>query len=143
MPAIDVDFREPKEAGRFLQGEHWLHTSKDWKINPIEKGMESGRTSLMVMIPVDVSGLTTWVLAETSLNAWMMATSLLRGRFHEELDEPGFAVMPESVKKALHPRFAEAIKRILQVEESKANELATMFIDSFEAGAPEDFFETP
>lgn len=115
-----------------------VHTLEDWSIDPLEGGMASGKTSLMVAIPVYIEGEgSALVLAETSLQAWMLATSVLRSKFSEEVDVPGWAILSDETKALLIPRYAEAIRRVIpDITAVGSLELAELFLDGLAAGAP-------
>lgn len=140
MPSIRIDLSGDHEAfGRSIGIDRLpvLHTTADWSIDALEHGMASGATSLMVAIPLEVEGRRLLVMAETSLNAWMMATSVLRAAHEDEVGEPGWAVLSPATRALLIPRYAEAIRRTLpDVDEARSLELAEMFIDGLAAGAP-------
>lgn len=114
-----------------------VHAVAGWTIDVMDHGMQSGRTSLMLLIPVRIDGKTSMVAAETSLNAWMMATAVIRGHCQAEVDEPGWATLSPDARALLLPRFAEAIVRAIpSASRDEALVAADMFLDGIGADAP-------
>lgn len=140
MPSIDVVFDNDHEglARRLgLDQLAILHTTADWTVDVMRHGMQSGATSLMVLIPVEVEGVAAMVLAETSLNVWMMASSLLASACRDEVEKPGYAKVSKAARDVLLPRFAEAIRRAIPAAtEDQALEAATMMLDAAGADGP-------
>lgn len=145
MPAINVELGGDHEQIQREMGcdrRAVIQTQADWTVDAIENGMSSGRTSLMLLIPADVDGLEVVVVAETSLQAWMMATAALHAAHREEVEQPGWAVISAEAKAVLMPRYAEAIRRVLPgTTRDQSEELAAMFIDAWTVGAPPEAFE--
>lgn len=135
MPAIQIVSEEnfKSTAAKVLGNNAVLHTLADWTVVPLEKGMKSGATSLMVVIPIDgVDGL---VMAETSLNVFMMAATTLAAKFKDEVEQPGWAKLSQPAKDALTPRFKEGLKRAIpNVTEQELNDAIDMFFSSLGAG---------
>lgn len=116
-----------------------VHSVAEWTIDVMDHGMRSGRTSLMVLIPVRIEGVTAMVAAETSLNAWMMATAVIRGHCQAEVNEPGWATLSPEARALLLPRFAEGIVRAIpSATLDQALVAAEMFLDGIGADAPPD-----
>lgn len=145
MPAITVELgRDHAEVQRSLGVDRLpvIQTTADWTVDPIENGMATGATSLMVFIPANVDGISVVVAAETSLQCWMMATAALHASHRDEVEQPGWAVVTAEAKALLVPRYAEAIRRVLRgTTAEQADELAAMFIDAWSVGAPREAFE--
>lgn len=145
MPAINVELgRDHAEVQRGLGVDRLpvIQTSADWTVDPIEHGMASGATSLLVFIPANVEGIEVIVAAETSLQCWMMATAALHASHRGEVEQPGWAVINAEGKALLVPRYAEAIRRVFPgTTGEQAEELAAMFIDAWSVGAPREAFE--
>lgn len=121
-----------------------IHTTTDWIIDALENGMQSGATSLMVMIPVRVNDRNAMVLAETSLAVFMNAAAALAAAFHEEVTQPGWAVLSPQAKAMLMPPYTEAIRRAIpSASPEQAAEAAEMLLDAFSNNAPPKFFEQP
>lgn len=157
MPAIRVilDIEETNRALE-LEEKFIIQTNRDLTIHPLERGMQSGKTSVSIFIPMppdqieklkqNVDNKDVLIFAETSLQTWMMATGILRSKFQDEIDEPGYAIVPQTVKDHLIPIFAEMIRRVCRVKIGKitkemSEELAAAFIDGLSAGAPPSAFE--
>lgn len=146
MPAIAVNISGDHErVGREAGTDRYplIHTTHDWTIDVLEKGMASGKTSLMLIIPADVTFEDSTaperilLMVETSLNAWMMATAVIRGHCAEEVGDPGWAVVPPGVRRLLGPRYAEAIRRAIpSATQEQAEEAAEMMFDSLAADRP-------
>lgn len=116
-----------------------IHTTTEWTIDLMRQGMKSGRSSLMVLIPVRVNGGNAVVAAEISLNSWMMATAVLRGACRDEIEEPGWANINPAARALLLPRFAESITRAVPTATvDQALEAAGMMLDAIGADAPPD-----
>lgn len=111
-----------------------------WYIKPIEGGMASGRGALHVWIPGIYKRKNVLMYAETSVESWMQATGAIRAKFEAQVNEPGWALVPQVVKDMLIPRYVEALRRVKNdLSEEEATEIATMLIDALEAGSPEEF----
>ena len=147
MPAISINLGGDHEAFGLSVGMDRfpiLRTTADWHVDALKHGMRSGATSLMVVIPAEVDAgrgelVPILVMAEMSLNAWMMATSVLAAAHRDEVEQPGWAIVPDAVKALLIPRYAEVLRRVLQprlIDQAVALEIAEMFIDGLGAGAP-------
>lgn len=140
MPAIKVvtdgDHERVKRETGFDRSP-LLHTTSDWTIDALVGGMHSGATSLMVLIPVEVEGVRTIVAAETSLNCFMLAATVLAAKFEAEVTKPGWAVLTPAARALLKPRIAEAVRRAVSTATSEqAGEAAEMILDGFGADAP-------
>lgn len=141
MPGINLDVGgDPAAFGERVGVNRVpvIHTTADWSLASLPNGMSSGRTSLVLAIPVDVAGNRALILAETSLAAWMMAATALRAAHEEEVDQPGYAVLSDDARALILPRYAEAVRRVLgsDVDQARADELAEMLLDALSAGAP-------
>lgn len=138
MPGIQVNLDGDHDGlGRRLglPGKYIVHTTEDWVIDALEHGMQSGATSLMVMIPCKVEGVDAHILAETSLQVFDNAAVVLRAAFQEELGRPGFAKLSKAARDLLRPRFAEAIIRSIPgTTLDQANQAAEMMFDALGAG---------
>lgn len=146
MPAIAVDVSGDHEAcGRKAGVNSYpiVHTTADWTIDILDKGMQSGATSLMLMIPADVTydddGSVERVLLmiETSLTAWMMASTVIAAHCRDEVEKPGWAVLPQAARDLLAPRYVEAIRRCIpSATQEQVLEAAEMMFDSLGADQP-------
>lgn len=146
MLAITVDTSgDHEKVGREVGTDRYpiIHTTADWMIDVLEKGMASGRTSLMLMIPADLEynddspGERVLLMIETSLNAWMMATAVIRAKCKDEVEQPGWAALSPAARALVLPRYAEAIRRSIPVATEKQAEMAAaMMLDSLEADRP-------
>lgn len=140
MPAISIDITGDHEAFARRVGYGsmpTIHTAEDWEIDAIALGMSSGATALMVAIPARVNGAEVVVLAETSLNAWMMASAALAAAHRSEVEQPGWARLNDEARQVLIPRYAEACRRsIPELSSDRALELAEMLLDALSAGGP-------
>ena len=139
MPAMhmivveDDSERQALLVGDGITAERVIHTTADWTLATLPQGMSSGRTSLAVFIPIP--GTDRVLAAETSLNAWQMATAVLVGAFGDELSIPGWAELTEPAKAALRPRYIEAIRRAIPgVTEPQIAEAVELLLDSLGAG---------
>jgi hypothetical protein len=127
-----------------LTTDNVMHTTAEWTVDALVKGMTSGKTSIMLLIPVRWEGRDLVVAAETSLNMWMQATAILRSKFQDEVEDPGYAIVPDTVKRMLIPRYVEVLRRVVPtLTPEQAEEAATMFMDAISAGAPDEYFENP
>jgi hypothetical protein len=119
-----------------------IHTTEDWHIDVLEGGMQSGRSSLMIIIPAKLPTHQKVHLAiETSVQSWMQVAGILRTLSEEEAGA-GWAVVSDDVREMLRPRYAEALRRVLSdITQEQALEAAEMFIDALAAGSPEDLHE--
>jgi hypothetical protein len=143
MPAIAVNISGDHErVGREAGTDRYplIHTTHDWTIDVLDKGMQSGKTSLMLIIPADVAydddspPERVLLMVETSLNAWMMATAVIRGHCADEVGDPGWAVVSPAVRAMIGPRYAEAIRRAIpSATQEQAEEAAEMMFDSLGA----------
>lgn len=140
MPSIRVNVDgDHEKVGREMGTDRLpvIHTTADWTIDAMEHGMQSGATSLMVLIPASVEGADVLVAAETSLTVFMMAATTLAATHREEVEQPGWAVLSPAARALLGPRFAEAIRRAVpNVTPDQANVAATMILDATGADAP-------
>jgi hypothetical protein len=147
MPAMRVSTDQDHEALAYeigLDKLPVLHTTADWVVDALENGMQSGATSLMVMIPVSVEGADHMVMAETSLQLWMNTASILAAKYQDEVGAPGWAILPQAARDALRPRYAEAIRRAIpSATAEQAEEAAEMMFDALGADAPPEYFEQP
>jgi hypothetical protein len=74
----------------------------------------------------------------------MMASSILAAKFEDEVEKPGYVVLPQAARDALRPRYAEAIRRAIpSATKEQALETAEMMFDALGADAPPEFFEKP
>ena len=142
MTEIRLDLEStPEEFGNKL-GSHLfpaLPTKEDWNLLAIPKGMQSGRTSIMLVVPVQVGKTRAMFVSETSLNCWMLATAALRSKFQDEVEQPGWAVLSEDARAVILPRYAEALRRVQpSLTNEQAMEAVTMMIDSLGADRPND-----
>lgn len=147
MPNVHVHFGATQTG---LSSGDVFHTTADWYLDTLERGMASGKTSIMLRIPINdpeivndpevkKAGATMWTFAETSLKAWMAAARLLASKYRDELEdeEVGWVVMPQVARDAITPRFAEVLRRIVPtMTAEQATASAGMFIDALGAGAP-------
>jgi len=143
MPAIKVHFGAQQTK---LSSGDVFHTTEDWFLDTLEHGMASGKTSIMLRIPINdpevmavTKGHKMWVFAETSLKMWMNAARILAAKYSDELEdeEVGWIAMPKVAKDALTPRFAEVLRRVVpDMTEAQATTSAAMFLDALGAGGP-------
>jgi hypothetical protein len=139
MPAIRVDLREDDQAvGRDVHVNELptIHTIEDWVLHPLIGGMQSGRTSVMLFIPAKVNDVDVLVAAETSLQMWVSAATILAAKFPDEVTKPGWANLSPQARAVLGPRFAEAVRRATGCDASKAIEASNMIMDGFAADGP-------
>jgi hypothetical protein len=114
-----------------------VHTKANWTIDAMEHGMQSGETSLMVLIPAVIEGLKVYVAAETSLQAYVMAASILATAHPDEIEKPGFATLSPAARQVLSPRIAEAVRRAVPTATpEQAAEAAEMIMDGYAADDP-------
>lgn len=108
MPRIGVTLdgdhqRYGERLGLFDNQAMIGHTMEDWDIDVLKDGTAGGMTSLVVHIPVvDSDGAILHVLAETTLQCWMMATDVLVAACADEIKKPGWMqVRDENIKAVL------------------------------------------
>lgn len=142
MPGMHLFFNDPEAFSAAVDSARYplIHSTKDWYIDFIPHGMASGRTSMMVVIPAKLPTHQRVNLAvETSLQSWMQVAVAIKARYADEVDDPGWAVIPDNVKELLIPRWAEALRRVVPgMTLAQSNEAAAMFIEGLAAGSPED-----
>lgn len=140
MPAIHVALHGDHErTGREVGTDRLpiIHTTADWTVDALEHGMESGRTSIMLLIPVTVGGIDCIVAAETSLQMWLSAGTVLAAKFREEVEQPGWAKLSPATRELFLPRLAEGIRRgIPSATVEQSIDSANMVLDSFGADGP-------
>lgn len=143
MPDIRVDLSGDHErVGRDMgiARKPVVHTTAGWVIDPMEHGMQSGATSLMVLIPAVGDDLQECVVAaETSLTCFISAATVLAAKFADEVNQPGWAILSPAARAVMAPRFAEAVRRATGCTLEKAHEAAAMIIDGMGADAPPDW----
>jgi hypothetical protein len=113
-----------------------IHTIEDWVLHPLIGGMQSGRTSVMLFIPAKVNDVDVLVAAETSLQMWVSAATILAAKVPDEVTKPGWANLSPQARAVLGPRFAEAVRRATGCDASKAIEASNMIMDGFAADGP-------
>jgi hypothetical protein len=127
--------RVAQELG--LDRERVVHTTEDWTIDSIERGMTSGATSLMVIVAADVAGKRCHLILETSLAVFMQAAAALAATHAAEVEKPGYVVMSPAARDLIAPRYAEAIRRAIpSATFEQAAEAAQMMLDGIGADAP-------
>lgn len=140
MPGIHLELSGDHEAIGRRAGTAYryvVHTTADWTLDALEHGMVSGATSLMLMIPCVIEGVDALVMAETSLQCWMMAAAGLAGKFHDEVTRPGWSVMSSDAKALIVPRWSEAIRRAIPgATDEQADDAARMMVDALGADRP-------
>lgn len=145
MPSIAVDVSgDHEKVGREMGSDVLpiIHTTSDWLIDALEHGMQSGATSLMVFIPVKVEGIDALVMAETSLQCWMMAATILAAKFDAEVNKPGWAILSPQARAIFGPRFAEALHRAIPgAAPQEIADAVEMILDGYAADAPPEMWD--
>lgn len=140
MPSIRVNVDgDHEKVGREVGADRLpiIHTTADWTIDAMSHGMQSGATSLMVLIPAKVQNVDVLVATETSLAAFVSAATVLGASHRDEVEQPGWAVMSPATRALLAPRIIEAIRRAVSAATpEQAQEAAEMILDGFGADAP-------
>lgn len=144
MPGIEVildEGRFPEVAKRLGADKKPLfHTTEDWTLEALENGTTGGKASVMLLIPIKVENIDCLVAAETTLQLWINASTILAARFREQLERPGWVKMSAQTKSMLIPRYAEGIRRAIPTAtHEQAIEAATMFISALEADVPPEW----
>lgn len=146
MPAIHVFWDGDHERfGREVGTNRLpvLHTTADWWIDALDKGMASGATSLMLAVPVFVGNQPAVVMAETSLTVFMQAATTLAAAFRDEVEKPGWASLSPAARAHLEPRMAEALRRAIpSASAAQLADAVTMVLDGFGADGPEIVWPT-
>jgi hypothetical protein len=89
MPEINiVTHGDHEKVGRDLGTDRlpMIHTTCEWTIDAMEHGMQSGNTSLMLLIPAHVEDTEVLIAAETSLSCFMSAATILAAKFKDEVE---------------------------------------------------------
>lgn len=134
MPEMQFLFVTPEEAGHRLgvtQNNHLAPLNNlPWTIVPIEGGMASGKTSLMIILPC-FDGLYRFVVIETSLTSFMQAATVLAGKYEAELGEIGWAKPSPEFKKILTKIYRKALREeVPNMSEGMADKLANKIIEA-------------
>lgn len=147
MPAIRIVFEKDLDSvrGTILANKEQYHTLEDLIVTPLDNGMQSGKTSLMLALPfkrkVGMANTKAVVLLETSLKAFLDTAVLLSAKYKEEVEAEGigyFGTTPEA-KAMLHELYYQIIANAIpnathpQIE----NCIAQMF-NFQEAGMPQE-----
>lgn len=133
---------EEAKAGREVGLDRYapVHVAHgDWTVSLLAGGMTSGATSIMLLIPANIDGEPRVICAETSVNSWMQASSLIAAACADEIERPGWAKLSPAARQVLGGRYAEALRRSIPSATGEQIEQAVgMMLDSLASGDDSD-----